>query len=80
MIIRHAPLTCDECSDEIAATFHAILGGKVYRLCSESCRTTCRANYVKFQSQKPVESDALVAISGSVLPSMPCGAYGDEWG
>ena len=80
MIIRHAPLICDECSDEIVETFHAILGGKIFRLCSESCRTVCRTKHLRSRFAVVAEPGRDLAIREDAVPQMPCGAYGDEWG
>ena len=49
MIIRHSPPICDECSNEVAESLHAILGGKAYRLCGEACRSSCRARYLELR-------------------------------
>ena len=80
MIIRHTPLTCDECSGEIAESFHAILGGKIYRLCGEACRMSCRARYLLARSEEPAKEHKPAIHHDAALPTMLRGAYGDEWG
>jgi hypothetical protein len=45
MNVGHALPLCDECRKQVVQSFHAILGGKIYRLCSEPCRRRCRVRH-----------------------------------
>jgi len=80
MTIRRTPLICDECSDEVVESFHAILGGTIYRLCSEACRSICRMRHVQPRPETVAEACTALTVCHEALPNMLCGAYGDEWG
>ena len=80
MMIRRASFTCDECSDKIAETFHAILGGKAFRLCSETCRTICRARFAHLRPQISGELHQIRAVQAEVLPYVRREARAAEWG
>ncbi len=38
---------CSECTKYVTQSFHAIMGGRIYRLCSETCRRMCCAKHVQ---------------------------------
>ena len=80
MTIRRTPPICDECSDEAVESFHAILGGKIYRLCSESCRSTCRARHVQPRPETTAGPCRAVVVREDGPAKMPGGAYAEEWG
>jgi hypothetical protein len=79
MSIRQTLPVCDECSKQVVQSFHAILGGKIYRLCSDSCRRIRCARHSQPRPEAPTETGRALVVRGEALPRMPCGAYGDEW-
>jgi hypothetical protein len=80
MIIRHKLPTCDECAKDVETSFHAILGGKVYRLCSENCRSLCRATYVLAQPVPMAGSRNVVDVREGGSVAFLRAAHGEEWG
>jgi len=79
MPIRQTLPACDECSEPVAESFHAILGGRIYRLCCEACRSSCCARHAQARPEVSTEAGRAPAAYRDALPRMQCGAYGDEW-
>jgi hypothetical protein len=80
MTIRHKLPTCDECAKDVEVSLHAILGGKVYRLCSEDCRSLSRATYVLAQPVPMAEPRKIMDVRAGGSVTLLRAAHGEEWG
>mgnify|MGYP001199998724 CR=1 FL=1 len=73
MTLRQALPRCDECGKQVVQSRHAILGGKIYCLCSESCRRVCRARRARRRPEPAAEGGK--DFGGNPLLSLLRGTY-----